>query len=233
MMVDLGRRRALGRVAGTVIAGWGPRSFGPAEGVATAKRLQLTFDDGPEPVGDALNPILDELARRGRVAAFFNLGQEVKSSRAAAKTIVRKGHVLGNHSWDHLEPRTSDYLKKDIIDQFQRAHDEVKAATGVVMKHWRAPRNEQIHRLTGLLVGSGKLYTLSHCDFHADSKDSQGQTTAAGMLAAIRADIKAQSSRQVFRLLFHVKPTTAKALTAILDGMLTDGHALVDFAQSG
>ena len=231
-MVDLGRRRALSQAAGTIVAGCGVRSFGRAEGAAIAKRLQLTFDDGPEPVGYALNPILDELARRGRVAAFFNLGQEVKSSRAAAKRIVHKGHVLGNHSWDHLAPKTSNHKDKDIIDQFQRTHDEVKAATGVVMKHWRAPRNEQIHRLTGLLVGSGKLYTLSHCDFHADSRDSQGQTTAAGMLAAIRTEIKTQSSRQVFRLLFHVKPTTAKALSAILDGLLKDGHALVDFAQS-
>jgi peptidoglycan/xylan/chitin deacetylase (PgdA/CDA1 family) len=231
-MVDLGRRKALGRVAGTVVWGCGLRSFGRAEGDATAKRLQLTFDDGPEPVDLALIPILAELSRRELVAAFFNLGQEVKSSRAAAKMIVQQGHVLGNHSWDHLEPRTSDYMNKDIIDQFQRAHDEVKAATGVVMKHWRAPRNEQIHRLTGLLVGSGRLYTLSHCDFHADSKDSQGQTTDRGMLAAILADIKAQSSRQVFRLLFHVKPTTADALVIILDGLRADGHALVDFAQS-
>lgn len=196
------------------------------------KQLQLTFDDGPEPVPAALTPILDELARRARVAAFFNLGQEVRSSPEATRTILQKGHALGNHSWDHLMPSTSQYTDAQVLDQFQRTHDEVLSAARIAMRHWRAPRLEQIARLSGLLVGPGKLYTLSHCDVHADSKDSQGQTTAAGMLAAIRSDIAAQPSRQVFRLLFHIKATTANALATILDGLVADGHQLADFAQS-
>jgi peptidoglycan/xylan/chitin deacetylase (PgdA/CDA1 family) len=65
------------------------------EDVPMAKQLQLTFDDGPEPVASALTPILAEVARRKIVAAFFNLS-----------TIAAQGHVLGNHSWDHLMPHT-------------------------------------------------------------------------------------------------------------------------------
>lgn len=197
-----------------------------------AKQLQVTLDDGPDPVQTALTPILDELARRGIVAAFFNLGQEVHADPAATRTIVTKGHILGNHSWDHLMPHTSDYTDAQVLDQFQRTHAEVRTATQVEMRHWRAPRLEAIPRLSGLLVGSGKLYTLSHCDVHADSKDSQGATTAQAMLTAIRADIAAHPGRQVFRLLFHIKPTTASALPAVLDGLVADGHSLVNFAQS-
>jgi len=197
-----------------------------------SKQLQITLDDGPDPVASALTPILAELARRRIVAAFFNLGQEVHDDPSATRAIAAPGHVLGNHSWDHLMPRTSDYTDAQIVDQFRRTHAEVLAATRVEMKHWRAPRLEQISRLSGLLVGSGKLYALSHCDIHADSKDSQGATTAAAMLAAIRADIAAQPSRQVFRLLFHIKPTTAAALSTVLDGLVADGHALVNFAQT-
>ncbi|MGF6430804.1 hypothetical protein AB7M47_008288 [Bradyrhizobium elkanii] len=63
-------------------------------------------------------------------------------------------------------------------------------------------------------------YSLSHCDFNADSKDSQGVTTAAGMLAAIKEDLKHTSSSQP-RLLFHVVETTAKALPDVLDGSST------------
>lgn len=197
-----------------------------------SKQLQITVDDGPEPVSSALTPILDELARRSLRGAFFNLGQEVRSDPGATRTILSKGHVLGNHSWDHLMPSTTAYTDAQIVDQFQRTHDEVRAATRTDMRHWRAPRLEQIARLTGLLVGGGKLYTLSHCDVHADSKDSQGATTASAMLAAIRADISTQPGRQVFRLLFHVKATTASALRTVLDGLTQDGHTLVNFAQS-
>jgi peptidoglycan/xylan/chitin deacetylase (PgdA/CDA1 family) len=200
--------------------------------VRMGKNLQITIDDGPEPVAEALTPILDELARRGRKAAFFNLGHEVRSNPASARTIKDKGHVLGNHSWDHLEPQTSGYTNDQIKTQFQQTHDEVQTATGVVMQHWRAPRLEAIPRLTTLLVGRGLLYTLSHCDVNADSKDSQGATTAAAMLAAIRADITNQPSRTNFRLLFHVKTETAQTLPAVLDGLVADGHTLVDFTQS-
>ncbi len=196
------------------------------------KNLQITIDDGPEPVAAALLPILDELTRRGRVAAFFNLGNEVHSNPAAANTIRSRGHVLGNHSWDHLEPHTSNYTDEQILTQFQRTHDEVLTATQVVMRHWRAPRLEAIPRLSGLLVGRGRLYTLTHCDVNADSKDSQGATTAAAMLTAIRADIASQPSRTNFRLLFHVKTETAQALHTVLDGLVADGHSLVDFTQS-
>jgi peptidoglycan/xylan/chitin deacetylase (PgdA/CDA1 family) len=197
-----------------------------------AKRLQITIDDGPEPVAAALTPILAEVHRRGVMAVFFNLGQEVHSDPAATRTIRNAGHFLGNHSWDHLEPSTTGYTDAQIVDQFKRTHDEVITATRFAMQHWRAPRLQEIGRLAGLLVGPGKLYNLSHCDVHADSKDSQGVNDAAGMLAAIRADIASQPARQMFRLLFHVKAITATALPTVLDGLIADGHTLENFNQS-
>lgn len=196
--------------------------------------LQVTIDDGPLPVKDALAPILAELARRKVVAAFFNLGEEVKKDPAAAVSICAKGHVLGNHSWDHLMPSISRYSDEQIVDQFHRTHEQVEAATGEIMRHWRCPRigPSDIRRLTGLLVGEGKLYQLSHCDVNADSKDSQGVSSAAGMLAALRGDIRTHPARSTFRLLFHVKPETAKTLPTVLDGLADDGHQLVDFIQA-
>ncbi|HEY5706729.1 MAG TPA: polysaccharide deacetylase family protein [Terrimicrobiaceae bacterium] len=196
--------------------------------------LQITIDDGPEPVPTALNPMLAELEALSIVAAFFNLGEEVKANPVAAQTILRKGHVLGNHSWDHLMPHTRKYSDKDVLEQFKRTQEEVLNVTKVSMLHWRAPRLEQIERLTKLLVtGPKAIFALSHCDVHVDSKDSQGVTTAAGMLTAIRTEIKRQSTRSNFRLLFHVKPTTATAFHEVLDELVKkDGHTLVNFSQS-
>jgi peptidoglycan-N-acetylglucosamine deacetylase len=195
-------------------------------------RLQVTVDDGPLPVRAALKPILIQLAARGLRAAFFNLGDEVRRDRQSTAAIQYYGHVLGNHSWDHLTPSTANFTDQEIIDQFRRTHREVKIAANTDMQHWRAPRLEQISRLSGLLVGSGKLYGLSHCDVHADSRDSQGVVDAAGMLTALRRDIRAQPGRLIFRLLFHVKVETANSLPAVLNGLLADGHSLVDFVQT-
>jgi peptidoglycan/xylan/chitin deacetylase (PgdA/CDA1 family) len=196
--------------------------------------LQITIDDGPAPVKPALAPILAELARRKVSAAFFNLGQEVKANPSAALDICGKGHVLANHSWDHLMPTVAKYTDEQIVDQFQRTQDIVRETTDEIMRHWRCPRigAKDIRRLTGLLVGEGKIFSLQHCDVHADSKDSQNVSSAEGMLAALRAEINTHPARSTFRLLFHVKIETGKALPAVLDGLVEDGHTLVDFTQT-
>lgn len=194
--------------------------------------LQITIDDGPEPVGSALEPLLEVLDELGVVAAFFVLGQEVRRSSSAAVAIYGHGHVLANHSWDHLSPRTSRYTDDDVLEQFRRTHEAVRAATGVSMRHWRAPRLEAIDRLEGLLTrGPDALYGLSHCDVHADSKDSLGANDAWHMVEAIRGDLRWQPQRRVFRLLFHVKRTTAGALREVMQTLVADGHRVVDFEQ--
>ena len=195
--------------------------------------LQVTIDDGPEPVASALDEILAELNRRSLVGAFFNLGQEVKSSPSATKKILDQGHVLGNHSWDHFPNGTPTYNDAQILKQFKDTHAEVVTATKHEMKHWRVPRLDEIPRIQGILTdGNDPLYQLSHCDVNADSKDSQGASNAASMLTAIRADIASQPSRTNFRLLFHVKSATANALKDVLDGLVSDSHTLVDFTQA-
>jgi hypothetical protein len=52
------------------------------------------------------------------------------------------------------------------------------------------------------------------------------------MLRAIRAAIAAQPNRTMFRLLFHVKESTAAALRAVLDGLEQDHHTLTNFSQT-
>lgn len=196
-------------------------------------QLQITIDDGPQPVATALDALLAELHQRNIKGAFFVLGQEVDADPQATRAIFSAGHTLGNHSWDHLEPSTDAFTDAQILDQFLRADGKIVSAIipGIV-RHWRAPRLQSLARLTGILTqGSNPLYTLSHCDVHADSRDSQGSTTAAAMLQSIRSDIAAQPRRTTFRLLFHVKSQSAQALPAVLNGLIQDGHTLANFSQ--
>lgn len=65
------------------------------------KRIALTFDDGP----DALYTpqILTILAREHVHATFFVLGEQVQRYPSLTKRILREGHALGNHSFDHAD----------------------------------------------------------------------------------------------------------------------------------
>jgi peptidoglycan/xylan/chitin deacetylase (PgdA/CDA1 family) len=196
-----------------------------------AKQLQLTFDDGPEPVA-SLNTILDELKARKVSAAFFLLGKEASQNSLALNSIIQAGHTLGNHSWDHLEPETDRFTDVQIQTQFRDTHNKVLDLTNVQMNHWRAPRAQQLPRLKNLLTGPGNLYTFSHCDWHADSRDCLGAKSAADMLIAIRQNIADQPTRPMIRLLFHITANTAAALKQVLDGLISDGHMLENFSQT-
>jgi peptidoglycan/xylan/chitin deacetylase (PgdA/CDA1 family) len=61
--------------------------------------VALTFDDGPNP--PYTERILDVLARERVHATFFVVGRAVEAYPQTVRRIVREGHALGNHSWDH------------------------------------------------------------------------------------------------------------------------------------
>ncbi len=63
------------------------------------KRVSLTFDDGPDPVGTAA--VLDVLAHRNVKAAFFCVGRRVAAHPELIRRIVDDGHLVSNHSDRH------------------------------------------------------------------------------------------------------------------------------------
>ena len=76
------------------------------------KSLYLTFDDGPVP--GITDWVLEELAKRGQVATFFMVGDNVRKHPNLAQEVLARGHQVGNHTDHHLHGwRTScrDYLQ--------------------------------------------------------------------------------------------------------------------------
>jgi len=64
-----------------------------------ARKLALTFDDGPNP---RITPkLLDLLDRYRAKATFFLIGKYVRESPALVKEISARGHLLGNHTETH------------------------------------------------------------------------------------------------------------------------------------
>jgi peptidoglycan/xylan/chitin deacetylase (PgdA/CDA1 family) len=200
--------------------------------------LQITIDDGPaddgQPIDSAQKVILAEINKRKVVAAFFVLGEEVKAHPTWLGDILSGLHVLGNHSFDHLKNGIDQYTDAQLLDQFQKTHDEVFKATKVNMLHWRAPElklgpNKRLEKI--LTQGSKPLYTLSHCDNHGPSNDTLGKPTPAEMVANIEAGIATHGSKPSYRILFHVKDHTASVFSDTLDLLVSKGHKFVNFTQ--
>ena len=75
------------------------------------KILYLTFDDGPHP--EATPFVLKELKKHNILATFFCIGKNVVAYPDIYDQIIREGHSIGNHTYNHLngwKANNDDYL---------------------------------------------------------------------------------------------------------------------------
>lgn len=95
-----------------------------AVGDTSEPRIFLTFDDGP--IDASLN-VLDTLKANGVKATFFLNGFRLKTqggekhdhAREALRRMIREGHVIGNHSYDHMR-HNSVFENKDYpVDSYR------------------------------------------------------------------------------------------------------------------
>jgi peptidoglycan/xylan/chitin deacetylase (PgdA/CDA1 family) len=62
-------------------------------------QVALTFDDGPDP--EVTPAVLDLLAQHDARATFFVIGRHLEQHRVLGERMIREGHEIGNHSWQH------------------------------------------------------------------------------------------------------------------------------------
>lgn len=68
---------------------------------ARHKTIALTFDDGPIP--EQTTWVLDLLDKYNIKATFFCVGDNVRKHPDIFAEIVRRGHTIGNHTFNHLQ----------------------------------------------------------------------------------------------------------------------------------
>lgn len=75
--------------------------FGPqrSHGPRAAKKVALSFDDGPHP--DFTPRVAEALAAANAKATFFSIGAFVERHPGVARALVAAGHELGNHTFSH------------------------------------------------------------------------------------------------------------------------------------
>ncbi|MFC2123918.1 polysaccharide deacetylase family protein [Bacteroidota bacterium] len=77
-----------------------------------SREIYLTFDDGPIP--GVTEYVLDILEKYKAKATFFCVGQNVETNTQIFQCILKQGHTIGNHTYDHLngwKTRNGDYFQ--------------------------------------------------------------------------------------------------------------------------
>jgi len=129
-----------------------------------SKRVALTFDDGPNVT--TTTRVLDILRERGIKATFFINGSRVKGApeKAVLARIIADGHILANHSQNHLNLKTVADAK--LRSEVTLTHEIIKAA-GVTPRYLRFPFG------SASCAGLAFVKTLGYATtgWHVDSAD--------------------------------------------------------------
>ncbi|MBJ9992577.1 polysaccharide deacetylase family protein [Paenibacillus sp. S28] len=106
------------------------------------KEVALTFDDVPDP---RFTPqILDVLKAHHIKATFFVMGSRAKKHPELVERIVREGHVIGNHSYNH--PVFHKLEMDEYVAEIKRTENTLYGIVGYKPKLIRPPYGDITER---------------------------------------------------------------------------------------
>lgn len=106
--------------------------------------------------------VLDALDRWNLKITFFIVGQDaaLDKNREALSLITKRGHEVGNHSFDH-EPWLHLYPKDRIQKEIQKTEDRIQEVTGQRPVGFRGPGFSWSPAILEVLVERGYLFDAS------------------------------------------------------------------------
>ena len=150
---------------------------------AAGRAVLLTFDDGPTP--GVTEGVLDRLDAAGARAVFFLVGRKIPVAPHLPAEIVRRGHLLGNHSHDHDTNRwpSPRIWRADL----ERCQQLILTHSGRPCRLYRAPEG----KITPMTLVGPRRAGLHHVQWSLDSGDwscrDQERARSAGRDVATRA----------------------------------------------
>lgn len=115
-------------VGGVVNVGW--EFFMEIENAGNTKtnEIALSFDDGPH--AEFTPEVLDKLDQYGIKCLFFCIGQNIENSPNLLQDIHNRGHIIGNHSYNHqniFPILSTKKIKVELQDFNQLIQDNIGA----------------------------------------------------------------------------------------------------------
>ncbi|HCT57658.1 MAG TPA: hypothetical protein DGD08_10705 [Gemmatimonas aurantiaca] len=206
-----------------------PGGYLVSRGGHHARRIALTFDDGPDP--DWTGPILDTLASRKALASFFVVGRQVQRLPELTRRIAEEGHEIGNHSWSHAD--MAGLGNSAIRMELAATGRVIEAVTGKRPLLFRPPyigdaRPSSEQRLRPMAVANELGYRV--VGLEVDTKD-WFETDPGRVVANALRDVRRNNGRVI---LLHDaggdRSSTLAAIGPLIDSLRASGFELTTVA---
>lgn len=153
----------------------------PPDTKCRAGKVAMTFDDGPHRVNTAR--LLKVLRKQRAQSTFYVQGQHAKRYPSLLRQMVRDGHAVENHSWNH--PDLTTLSGAQVRHQLSSTTKSIHQATGRTPKFFRPPYGATDGRIVAIARDLGlrqQLWTIDTRDWAGSS----GATIAHRALTGLR-----------------------------------------------
>ena len=100
-----------------------------------AKKIALTFDDGPHP--RYTEQLLDGLKERNVVATFFVTGENAQNYPNIIRREQEEGHLIGNHTYSHIQLTSGN--RETFREELVKTNEILENITGETVSFVRPP----------------------------------------------------------------------------------------------
>ena len=199
---------------------------------ADAKRVFLTFDDGPSK--SVTIPILDTLKQENVKATFFVLGSRVELYPEIVKREYDENHYIASHGYSHVYSQI--YASpQNVLDEYNKSLIAIRNAIG------EQEYNPHLFRFPGGYKG-GKYASVKqeasalleqngvlHVDWNALTADAAGKTTTEEFIAELEKTVPNHNNVVVLMHDAGNKASTAEALPQIISYFRERGYSFENF----
>lgn len=133
------------------------------------RKIALTFDDGPNASWTPM--LLDGLKERNIKATFFLIGEniEARDNSQIVKRIYEEGHLIGNHTYHHVEIAKVD--NQTALDEINQTNEVISRITGCEVEYMRPPFGEWQKSLEQEISLIPVLWTVDPLDWTTANTD--------------------------------------------------------------
>jgi len=191
-------------------------------GANNAKKIALSFDDGP---GGSTVRVLEILKKKGVKATFFILGDKAAKHPEIARQTADEGHEIASHTHTHMNFYSYAEADKNskIESGLTKGEKAIFAATGVKPYLVRYPYG--YNGKDALDIAKKHNYKVINWTFGMDWKRDSAESMKAQYLKAIKPGA-------IF--LMHDSAENAKVLAFLedlIDGIIKEGYEIVTIGE--